>query len=226
MSRLKDNSTAIRAQFSVFPEEAFLFGVYGKLTIDRYDEWYICRDSGVTISASRTGNVMYASKIHYLKKDSSGRTLAFGERLDSSQLSVMLELRNYYRLLATLRADVSTLQNPILIDLGEWMTRHLYAHCPSLTPSVGAPVGFVVAAVKGLSYVRQNPYLLAIPISVTGDFANTQGVEYKATYENVGARYGNGYNVVEYVDIYAFGSKVKVAEGCVVDLPLGYVISR
>jgi hypothetical protein len=67
---------------------------------------------------------------------------------------------------------------------------------------------------------------LAIPISVTGDFANTQGVEYKATYENVGARYGNGYNVVEYVDIYAFGSKVKVAEGCVVDLPLGYVISR
>jgi len=93
---------------------------------------------------------MYASKIHYLKKDSSGRTLAFGERLDSSQLSVMLELRNYYRLLATLRADVSTLQNPILIDLGEWMTRHLYAHCPSLTPSVGAPVGFVVAAVKGI----------------------------------------------------------------------------
>ncbi len=116
---IKDNSTTIRAQFSVLPERAILYGVYGKLTIDRYDEWYVCRDRGVTISASRTGNVMYASKIHYLKKDSSGRTLAFGERLDSSQLSVMLELRNYYRLLTTLRADVSTLQNPILIDLGE-----------------------------------------------------------------------------------------------------------
>jgi hypothetical protein len=45
----EDNSTAIRALFSVFPEGAFLFGVYGKLTNDRYDEWYICRDSGVTI---------------------------------------------------------------------------------------------------------------------------------------------------------------------------------
>ncbi len=106
------------------------------------------------------------------------------------------------------------------------MTRHLYTQCFYLTPSAGLPVGFIVAFVKGLSYAKQNSYLLAIPISVTADFGDIRGVEYKAIYENVGARHGNGYNVVEYVDIYAFGSKVKVAEGCVVDLPLGYVISR
>jgi len=226
---IKDNIIAIKAALSVLPGEAYWFGVMGRLTIDRYDEWYVCRDGGRVVSASRTGNVKFATKIHYLRKGSTGRTLAFAERLSSSQLSTILELRNYYKLLGTLRADVSTLQSPKRLDLGEWMVKQLYTQC-SEGVSVGGPVGAIVwigvGVLKGLTFAKQNSYLAAIPLSVSADFVNQQGVEFKAVYENVGARYNRGYDVVEYIDVYAISSRVRISDSCQVDLPLGFVISR
>jgi len=226
---IKDNTTRIASQFSVLPEEAYWYGVYGKLTIDRYDEWYVCRDRGVTVSASRTGNVMFATKVHYLRKDSTGRTLAFGERLSASQLLAILELRDYYKLLGTLRADVSSVQSPKFLNIGGWMVNQLHTQCPGGF-SLDAPAGVIIAAgiavFKGINYIKQNPLLLLIPLSVDADFVNKQGVEYKVIYENLGARHNRGYDVVEYVDIYAIASKVKISDSCEVDLPVGFLISR
>ncbi|MGB9704733.1 MAG: hypothetical protein ACPL3C_04740 [Pyrobaculum sp.] len=222
---IKDNQTRILRSPDVSPEEAYWFGVYGKLTIDRYDEWYVCRDGGRVVSASRTGNVMFKSKIHYLRKDSTGRTLVFWEKLGSSQLTTALELRNYYKLLGTLVAEVSTPQNPKIIELGEWIARQFNTQCPT-EASVGAPIAIILGLIKGAEFVKRHPLLAFIPVAVKGDYADIKGVEYKATYQNVGAANGRGYNVVEYVDIYATGQKVKISDSCQVDLPLGYVISR
>ncbi|AET34124.1 hypothetical protein P186_2745 [Pyrobaculum ferrireducens] len=222
---IKDNQTKIFKGGSVFPNEAYWFGVYGKLTIDRYDEWYVCRDGGGVMSASRTGNVMFKSRIHYLSKGSAGNTLVLRERFNSSRLITALELRNYYKLLGTLVAEVSTPQNLKILNLGEWVVRQFNTQCPR-EALVGAPFGVILRAVKGAEFVKRHPALASIPVSVKADYANIRGVEYKAIYQNVGAAFRRGYDVVEHVDIYATGVKVKISDSCQVDLPLGYVISR
>ncbi|RFA96199.1 hypothetical protein CGL51_05875 [Pyrobaculum aerophilum] len=226
---IKDNTTTISGRHSVLPEKAFWAGAYGRLTVDRYDEWQICYDGGRVVGASRTGNVMYKTRVHYLKKDSTGKTVVFREGVDANTLATLLELKNYYKIIKSITAEVSTAQNPKVINLGELFVSHINSQC-SQPLSVDAPVGAIalgfVALLKGLQYAKANSWLLAIPLSVDADIKQFAGVEYKARYENIGAALGNGYNVVEYVDLYAISNQVKIDNNCVVDLPIGYVISR
>lgn len=227
---IKDNTTTIKAFHSVSPEKAYWVGVYGRLTVDRYDEWQVCRDGGRVVGSSRTGKVMYKTNVYYFRKDASGKTLVFSEGVSTDVLNKVLELRNYYKLFKTITAEVSTAQSPKIIDLGNILTDYVNSQCPSLSPSFDTPLGIIAVAftavVKGVQFVKQNPWLAAIPLSIDADYKQFSGIEYKAQYQNYGGVYKNGYNVVEYVDLYVISSPVKISDNCVVDLPVGYVISR
>lgn len=227
---IKDNTTKIWDYPSVLPEKAYWAGVYGRLTVDRYDEWQVCRDGGRVVGSSRTGKVMYKTHVHYIKKDSAGNTLLFIGAVDSNTLITLLELRKYYKLIRTISAEPSTVYNRKVIKLGDELTKYVNSQCSSLSLQIDSPVGVIAVGaatlLKGLDFVKKYGWFALIPLSISADFKQFAGAELKVDYENLGALRGNGYNVVEYVDLYAISGQVKISDGCVVDLPVGYIISR
>ncbi|MEM4754648.1 MAG: hypothetical protein QW686_08385, partial [Pyrobaculum sp.] len=165
-----------------------------------------------------------------IKKDSAGKTLLFIGAVDSNTLITLLELRKYYKLIRTISAEPSTVYNRKVIKLGDELTKYVNSQCSSLSLQVDSPVGVIAVGaatlLKGLDFVKKYGWLVFIPLSISADFKQFAGVELKVDYENLGALRGNGYNVVEYVDLYAISGQVKISDGCVVDLPVGYIISR
>lgn len=201
---VKDDSTRINDIYVLGPNKAIWAGVYGRLKVARYDEWEVCHH-GSSRFERRTGNVMLQTDIFYLNKDSTGKTLAFSEFVAGATLNMMYSLRKNYAIFTTLAVDPK---------------KRVYLHnyyndqmriCND--PHIGMVIGAIIAATNSTK-----PW--AIPISIHVDSKETD-IEYR----NQGAAGYGGVNVAEYVDMYALSVPTNI-EGCKVQMPVAYIISR
>ncbi|ACB39257.1 hypothetical protein [Pyrobaculum neutrophilum] len=206
---VKYNSTSIGiGPLMLYPEEKALGGTYGRLIIAKYDEYQVCYDRGVKVGESKTGRVKFQSDVLYIR----------GGSWISTDVPAEVITAVYNNFTDVVSAAAYPGQQ---LDLSVQLAGYYSSSC-SGEASVGLPVGVIA---KALLRARVHPALILLPVSVSADFKQFQGVELKAQYANLGRFNNRGYDVAEYVVVK--GAKTPVYVGsCRVNLPFLIVDSR
>jgi len=63
---IKSDNTQINFRTDVRPEGWYTAYMPGRLVVYKYDEYYVCRDTGKVVSKTRTGNVKIQTDVLYI----------------------------------------------------------------------------------------------------------------------------------------------------------------
>jgi len=215
---IKSDNTQINFRTDVRPEGWYTAYMPGRLVVYKYDEYYVCRDTGKVVSKTRTGNVKIQTDVLYIPQ---------------GIISVIDDYTAQKELLDKLRSNANvTVIKTYKLDPGQdlYLRRELpsfYSSTCKAQIEVGAPLGAVVELIKQVKNIKSNPVLL-MPISFAADFTSQQRYESYLAVKNKGSVDGSTYNVAEFIDVYGIKAKIVASDGSVCQqyLPLTVIVAR